>query len=94
MTAASVLDECRTLARSGTFHDGVTALIVANAVVIGLETVPAVTAQAERGTSWPLTKRRFVMWLAWPTRRVAGDEELQCRPDTAKSEPRDVRLTS
>ena len=46
MTTASLIDECRTLARSHAFHDCVTMLIVVNAVVVGLETVPAVTAAA------------------------------------------------
>jgi voltage-gated sodium channel len=43
---ASFLDECRTLARSPRFHDLVIGLIVVNAVVIGLETVPSVMAGA------------------------------------------------
>jgi len=43
---ASFLDECRTLARSPRFHDLVVGLIVINAVVIGLETVPSVMAWA------------------------------------------------
>lgn len=46
MTSTSLLDECRVLARSRAFHDSITTLIVANAVVIGLETVPGVAARA------------------------------------------------
>lgn len=46
MRSASLLEECRTLARSARFHELVTELIVVNAVVIGLETVPAAVARA------------------------------------------------
>ena len=46
MTIGSLLADCRTLARSPRFHDLVAGLIVVNATIIGLETMPRVVAAA------------------------------------------------
>ena len=46
MTIRSLLYDCRMLARWPRFHDLVTGLIVVNAMIIGLETMPRVVAVA------------------------------------------------